>query len=168
MDSAMHDGDDAPGRTPSETAAPQNTPPGRAVPYRNPYAEPSAGEIPPGGTSADGNPEHHGPKAEPDRFSGWAIAGIVIASFGWALAALPLIYWIDSLGDGGMDTFFNSIGALGVFAFAVSVVGFIAARRAGRRKLAARLYIIPSLTWQLPLLAGIVWILILLSSYEPY
>ena len=133
------------------------TPSELIVPDRNPYADPPPVDTPDHGSKAAGQP-----------FSIAGIIGIVLVTLGWAVALLPLIAWIRSFsgyGD-GMGSFFNVIGFLGIVALVVSVAGFIAGLRAGNRKLAARLYIIPSLVWQLPIVVAIVWLLAALASYN--
>lgn len=83
-------------------------------------------------------------------------------------SAFPFYFWIRSLGSvgAGVGGVLNLIGFLGIAALVASVAGFTAALRAGNKKLAGRLYIIPSLLWQLPLAALICWTLFLLSTYE--
>lgn len=128
------------------------------IPYRNPYAS----------TEETETPDRPGPRAAQQRFSKAAITGMVIVTLGWALALFPFYFWIRSLGSvgAGVGGVLNLIGFLGIAALVASVAGFIAALRAGNKKLAGRLYIIPSLLWQLPLAALICWTLVLLSTYE--
>ena len=128
------------------------------TPYRNPYA----------GTDETGAQDRPGPRAAPQRFSKAAITGMVIVTLGWALALFPFYFWIRSFGSvgAGVAGVLNLIGFLGIAALVASVAGFAAALRAGNKKLAGRLYIIPSLLWQLAMAALIGWTLFLLSTYQ--
>lgn len=133
------------------------------IPYPNPYATPTET-----GPTETETPDRPGAQTARQRFSTAAITGMVIVSLGWALALMPFYYWIRSLGSvsAGVGGVLNLIGFLGIAALIASVAGFTAALRAGDKKLAARLYIIPSLLWQLPMAALIGGILFLLSAYE--
>ena len=137
-----------------------------ALPYHNPYAEPAEAKRE-AGTEAE-TTDHPGSAPVRERFSKAAIIGMVIVTLGWVLALLPLNVWISSFGHvgSGLGIFLNIVGFLGIFSLVVSLVGFTATLQTGNRKRAARLYIIPSLLWQLPMAALIGGILFLLSTYE--
>lgn len=158
-------------------------PPGYAGAYQNPYTgaplqgnpyqgAPMTGNPYPGAPTP-GNPYQQFPATAGQRFGGGAITGIVIVTLGWALALIPLTLWIGSIGDYAYGSGFgwggiaDLIAILGILTLVGSVGGFIAALRGGSKKLAARLYIIPSLVWQLSVLAMILWVIVQLLNYDP-
>ncbi|MDK1327938.1 hypothetical protein [Arthrobacter sp. zg-Y1143] len=191
MDPAMHTGMPPAGQPPlqdpqaSQQQAQQQAqqqpgpPPGYAGAYQNPYnGAPMQGNPYPGASMAGnpypgaptaGNPYQQFPQAPRERFGGGAIAGIVIVTLGWALALMPLIVWAGSMGDyaygSGWGGLVDLIAILGILTLVASVGGFIAALRNGNKKLAARLYIIPSLVWQSAVVALILWLLYMLFTY---
>ena len=181
MDPARHDEyGTPPAGQPLHQAHPQQDdppgPPGYVAPYQNPYAGPNPSTdqhpytdpTPYAGAPTAGNPYQQPPKTARQRFSPAAVTGIVIATLGWLLALLPLTLWIRTLGSSGsgLGGVVDLIGILGVIALVGSVAGFIAALKTGNRKLAARLYIIPSLVWQLSMVALILWLFSLLLNYN--
>ncbi|MDN3904396.1 hypothetical protein [Arthrobacter sp. YD2] len=138
------------------------------IPYRNPYATPAETGAPKTDPTETETPDRSGTQTARQRFSKPAITGMVIVTLGWILALMPFYFWIRSLGSvsAGVGGVLNLIGFLGITALIASVAGFTASLRAGNKKLAARLYIIPSLLWQLPMAALIGWVLFLLSTYD--
>ena len=106
------------------------------------------------------------PAADPKqaRFSGAAKTGMVLASIGWAIAIRPLVTLAAESASGfSIVSFFAFFGLLVLLA---GVTGFTVALIKENRKLAARLYIIPSLIWQGAVLAVIIMLLVALSGYD--
>lgn len=125
-----------------------------ATPDQNPYAGPPEGNT----------PDRTAPKAR-QRFGAAAITGMVAATIGWALALLPLYVWADAFinFDYNLGFLINFTGFLGVITLPGSLIGFFTALRTGNRKLAARLYIIPSLAWQAFVVVLVVWLFVFLT-----
>ncbi|MCC9204593.1 hypothetical protein [Arthrobacter sp. zg-Y769] len=84
-------------------------------------------------------------------------------SIAWAIVIRPLIAMADWDATFSLFDFFIFSGLLTLLG---AVTGFIAALIQGNRKLAARLYIIPSLIWQGGTLAALLLVLIALAGYD--
>ncbi|MCQ1986673.1 MULTISPECIES: hypothetical protein [unclassified Arthrobacter] len=84
----------------------------------------------------------------------------------WAILIRPLVNFatwnFPDLGDSVFDLFIYS----GLAILLGGVVGFSVALAKGNKKLAARLYIIPSLIWQGGILAALLLLVIAFLSYD--
>ncbi|MBP3036583.1 hypothetical protein J2M53_10005 [Arthrobacter sp. zg-ZUI100] len=101
------------------------------------------------------------------RFSAAAITGMVLASIGWAIAFRPLTDHLSSYLLWRNDfSFYDFFAFAGLTALLGGVTGFIVALATGNKRLAARLYIIPSLIWQGVVSAFFILLIIALSSYD--
>ncbi|MCQ1947175.1 hypothetical protein [Arthrobacter sp. zg-Y1116] len=98
------------------------------------------------------------------RFSAAAITGMVLVSIAWAILVRPLVAF--TAWDVSDFSFLSFIAFSGLFTLLGGVTGFIAALIQGNKKLAARLYIIPSLIWQGGALAALFLLVIALSGYD--
>jgi hypothetical protein len=92
---------------------------------------------------------------------------MLLASIGWALAFRPLADHLSSYLLWGNDfSFFDFFAFAGLAALLGGVTGFIVALATGNKRLAARLYIIPSLIWQGAVSAVFILLMIALSGYD--
>ncbi|MCQ1950381.1 MULTISPECIES: hypothetical protein [Arthrobacter] len=82
----------------------------------------------------------------------------------WAIVVRPLV--ILAPWDVSDFSIFGFFAFSGLFTLLAGVTGFIAALIQGNKKLAARLYIIPSLIWQAGLVAALFLLVIALSGYD--
>lgn len=107
------------------------------------------------------------PAADPKqtRFSAAAITGMVLVSIGWAIVFRPLVNYL-SWGGGSSFYLIDLYVFLGPIALLGGVTGFIVELTKGNKKLAARLYIVPSLIWQGGVLAALLLLLIALAGYD--
>ena len=83
----------------------------------------------------------------------------------WAIVFRPVVNFL-SWGGGFSFYFVDLFVWLGPIAFLGGVTGFIVALTNGNKRLAARLYIIPSLIWQGGVLAGLLLLLLAFAGYD--
>ena len=122
---------------------------------RNPYLE--------DGLPADQDPIPPAADLKKTRFSAAAITGMVLVSIGWAIAIRPLVAF--AVWRASDFSIFNFFAFFGLLVLLGGVTGFIVAILKQNRRLAARLYIIPSLIWQGGALTVLILLLIALSQY---